>query len=184
MTKSIWTGTCAAIVGLATAAALAQTTTTPQPGSTPSADQRITLTGCLKAAPSSPSDAPTGTTGSTAGTTAGTPGATGTTGTTGTTAGSADVKFILTNASVSTGDTSTTAGTPGATTTAPASSGSAQTYRLIANPAALTPHLGKKLELTGTLEKSASATETQSADAATPALRVEAGKVVAATCSE
>jgi hypothetical protein len=37
---------------------------------------------------------------------------------------------------------------------APAAAG--QTYRLIANPTALSPHVGKKLALTGTLDESAS----------------------------
>src|SRR5436309_8060833 len=95
MKHSVWTGTCGVIVGLATAGMLAQTpaqtptpqqstppaTTSPttatpqtgtaQPGAASSADQKITVTGCLKAAPQAPSD------------TAPTPSPTGTSGTTG-----------------------------------------------------------------------------------------------------
>ncbi len=86
--------------------------------------------------------------------------------------------------------------TGGATTSAAAGSG--QTYRLIANPSALTPHVGKKLELTGTLENengssgSTSPTGTTATTGSTaagssaqgPALRVESGKVIAASCSQ
>jgi hypothetical protein len=70
------------------------------------------------------------------------------------------------------------------TTTAPGTSASAQhtqTYRLVANPAALTPHVGKKLELTGTLVDQAAST---TATASGPALKVESGKVLAASCQE
>jgi hypothetical protein len=62
---------------------------------------------------------------------------------------------------------------------------STQTYRLIANPAALSPHVGKKLELTGTVEDQPAASSAPSSGApagSTKALRVEAGKVIAASC--
>jgi hypothetical protein len=64
-------------------------------------------------------------------------------------------------------------------TPAAAPSAATQTYRLIANSAALAPLVGKKLELTGTLDKDAA-----SEPSAGPALRVKAGKVIAASCSE
>jgi hypothetical protein len=55
-----------------------------------------------------------------------------------------------------------------------------QTYRLIANATALTPHVGKKLELTGTLEDQPGASATSTAASASgPALRVASGKIVA-----
>jgi len=60
---------------------------------------------------------------------------------------------------------------------------SAQTYRLIANPTALTAHVGKKLELTGTIDTT-SAADPKDPSASAPALRVESGKVIAASCSE
>jgi hypothetical protein len=168
---TIWTGTCAAIVSFATAGMLAQTpaqTPTPQtpqtptpPQSSPSSPDKITVTGCLKAAPMASDTAsaanpnPTGTAGTTP------PGATATAGV------AADTKFILTSASAS-----------------PAAAAStAQTYRLIANPTALGEHVGKKLELIGTLDAN-STPDPKDPSAAAPALRVESGKIVAATCSE
>jgi hypothetical protein len=100
----------------------------------------------------------------------------GATGTTGTTAGS-------------TAGTTGTTPSPATTTEAGAAGSSAQTYRLIANPSALTPHVGKKLELTGTIEdQNASprgqATTAAAADAlmSAPSLRVTAGKIVANSC--
>jgi hypothetical protein len=179
MTKTIWTGTCSGIVALATAAVTAQTPAPPQSGSATS-EQNIVLTGCLTAAPPSPTDpsASAGTAGATG--TAGTAGTTGTAGTAGTagaagaagatgTAGStptSEAKFLLTKAVVSPTDSNGAAGPSAAT----------QTYRLIANSAALAPLVGKKLELTGTLDKDE--------PSAGPALRVKSGKIVAASCSE
>ena len=184
MTKTIWTGTCSGIVALATAAVTAQTPAPPQSGSATS-DQNIVVTGCLKPAPSSPTD--TTAAAGTAGTTgtagaAGTTGAAGTAGTAGTTGvtPASDAKFVLANAmpaaAETTGATSptTAAGTTGASTSA-----ATKTYRLIANSATLAPLVGKKLELTGTLDK-----DTPSEPSAGPALRVTSGKVVAASCSE
>jgi hypothetical protein len=77
-------------------------------------------------------------------------------------------------------------GTSGATQPSGTASASAQTYRLIANPTALSPHVGKKLELTGTLEDQSATAHPDAAgpDANAPALRVEAGKVIAASCSQ
>jgi len=165
MRHSIWTGTCAAVVGLASVGMLAQTPAapaTPQQSTPSSSDKKIVVTGCLKAAPSTVADAasPTGTTGTTG--TAGTtpPPAVGTTG------APAEQKFVLTGASASPADTAT-----------------AQTYRLIANPTALSDHVGKKLELTGTLDPN-STPDPKDPSASAPALRVESGKIVAASCSE
>lgn len=197
MRTSIWSGMCAVIVSLAPIAMAAQTSSalqdrspapppsqerpqappaTPQerPQAPPSAaqdrtaasDQKITITGCLTPAP----PAPTGT------------------------AGSADAKadpasgetkFLLTNASAS----------PAAAAGASAAASSAKTYRLIANETALTPHAGKKLELTGTLEDQASSSSSSSATGSSnsstaasasnaPRLRVESGKVLSAQCAE
>ena len=117
MNRRVWTGTCATIVSLAAAGMLAQTTAqtpTPQQTDPSSSENKITVTGCLKAAPEMPAadataTSPTGTAGSTAA------GATGTTGT------ASERKFVLSGASA-----------------APADAGNAaQTYRLIANPTAL-----------------------------------------------
>ena len=185
MNRRVWTGTCAAMISLATAGMLAQAPaqTPAQPPAQPptaqqsapsSSDKKIVVTGCLKAAPAIPGDTasaanpnPTGTAGSAAA------GATGTSGT------APDAKFILTAAMVAPADS---ASTPSAPST-PSTSGTAQTYRLIANPTALSDHVGKKLELTGTLDPTSTA-DPQDPSAAAPALRVQSGKIVAATCSE
>jgi hypothetical protein len=158
---------------MAAAGILAQTPQTQQPPQTPqtpaqsspsSSDKKITVTGCLKAAPSLPGDVTTtpGTTG-TAG--SATSSATATTGTAD--SAGAPEKFVLIGASASPGDTSATA----------------QTYRLIANPTSLTAHVGKKLELTGTIDPTSTA-DPKDPSASAPALRVESGKIVAASCSE
>ena len=174
---TIWTAACAALVSFATAGMLAQTaaqtptpptpqTTTPQQSSASTSDKKITVTGCLKAAPNMPGDTtsaanpnPTGTAGTTP------PGATGTAG------AAADAKFILTGATASPSEA------------ASASAATAQTYRLIANPTALGEHVGKKLELIGTLDPS-STPDPKDPSAAAPAFKVESGKIVAATCNE
>jgi hypothetical protein len=176
MTRTIWIGSVSAIVTGATVAVMAQAPA-PQQRSGNSTDRQITVTGCLKAAPSTDRDANT---------TAGTPGATGTTGAVGAAGDNPDAKFMLTDATTSSAATDPS----GASTTTSAGSQparSAQTYRLIANPAALSPHVGKKLELTGTVEdQPASSPSTSTASPASsanaPALRVEAGKVIAASC--
>jgi hypothetical protein len=198
MTKRIWTGTCAALVGFAAAAAISaqttappQTTTAPPPQSTTASADKVTVTGCLKqesAKTTEPSAAAT-----TAGSTAGAPPAT--TGAPGATADATTAqKFVLTEASKSSGEaaaaTSSATGTAGST--APVATDSAkpagsETYHLIANPAALSPHLGKKLELTGTLvdnpDASPAASSTTASNSGSKALRVESGKVIAASCT-
>jgi hypothetical protein len=95
---------------------------------------------------------------------------------------STEQKFILTNAVASSGDNPTTQ-----TQTPPAAASSASTYRLIANPTALSPHVGKKVELTGVVEQSSASSSDPSGTASAanaPALRVEAGKVLTAPCSQ
>src|SRR5262245_46379140 len=95
MTNKVWMATCAAILGC-TAVAMAQTQTTPPAQTNPaSADKKVTITGCLAAAPANPAaSATTGTTGTT-----GTAGTTGTTGAAGAQAESGQA-FQLTNATV------------------------------------------------------------------------------------
>jgi hypothetical protein len=196
MNRRVWTGTCAAVVSVATAGMLAQTApqttpqTTPQPPTEQSAPSssanKITVTGCLKAAPSTASDtasaadanptATAGTAGSTVPQTAGTSGS-GAAATTPAPAAT-DARFILTAATTAPAAADAASGTAanGANAT-----GTAQTYRLIANPTALSEHVGKKLELTGTIDAS-SAADPKDPSAAAPALRVESGKIVAASC--
>jgi len=175
MTKTIWTGVCTTIVGFSAAALIAQTPAAPQ---NPSATDQITVTGCLKEAPA----------------TAATPGPPAAAGATTGTAGAAtdpsasQPKFVLTDASTgpaadpSAGAATTASPTPGA----PGAS-DAHTYRILANPAALTPHVGKKLELTGTLAPSTSAAPTADATAGAanaPILMVTSGKIIAPSCSQ
>ncbi len=167
MNRTAWTGACATIVSLATAGVLAQTTSQTTPQSTPpSSENKITVTGCLKAAPAMANDAasaanpnPTGSAGSSE-PGAAPPVATGTSG-----VPPAEAKFILTSA-----------------TTTPANPANiAPTYRLIANPTALSAHVGKKLELVGAIDATSSP-DPKDPSAAAPALRVESGKIVAASC--
>jgi hypothetical protein len=167
MRATIWTGMCAALVSVATAGMMAQqppppqapqTTPTPQSSTPPSTDKKITLTGCLKAAPQASSDVNTASATGTAGSATST--ATGTSGT-------PTDKFVLTGASAAPGDTAS----------------AAPTYRLIANPTALSAHIGKKLELVGSIDPTSTAAPNDPS-ASAPAFRVESGKIVAASCSE
>jgi hypothetical protein len=197
-TTRIWTGVSTAIVGFATVLG-AQTTSAPQ-STTPSTEAQITVTGCLKQGVMSVGPAGTAGVAGTAGT-AGTAGATGTAGTAGTAtasdANAAALMFTLINATAAPGDGSSapdtaTAGTTGATSTtgaATATGGSSgKTYRLIANPTALSPLVGKKLALTGVLDPQDNAAQANDPSAGpnanAPVLRVKSGKVVAESCQQ
>ena len=148
------------------------TTTQAPAASAPQSSEgsRITVAGCLQAAPASP----TGTSGSAATAPAATTDAAAKPEAT-----SGDAKFVLANAVPSSADKAATA----------PSSSAPRTYRLIANESALTPHVGKKLELTGTIDdqdssaRSATSESRGSSAASAPKLRVEAGKVVAESCT-
>jgi hypothetical protein len=148
--------------------------TAPPPQSSGGGDQRITVTGCLKTAPPN----------SAAATGAGATGTTGTAGAPGTETAGSEPKYVLADAT-----SSPAADAPGAT-----AASAPQTYRLIANASALSPHVGKKVELTGTVIDQDSSTRSSGAapggasaaqSAATgPALRVEAGKVISPACTQ
>src|SRR5262245_15131860 len=182
MRNVIRTTMCAAIAACATAAIAAQTPTPSQPRqpSAAGSGKTVVVTGCLKEAP--PSPAPPATTAAPP-PTSGAPEAANA------------PKYVLTNATLSapetagttgaaptgTAGTTGTTGTPESTATAAAGSSSPQTYRLIANMSALTPHLGKKLALTGVIESQATASAADPA-AGGPALRVQSGKIVAEKC--
>lgn len=114
----------------------------------------ITVSGCVQKA----ADAPAGTSGSA-----------------GATRGASEVKFVLAKAAT------TPAGTAGSSTP---SSAVASEYRLNWDEAKLTPHVGHKVEITGTIEPSPVSTQPPAASAANaPQLKVESLKMVAATCS-
>jgi len=189
MKRYIWSGHFAALVLVAAVGVTAQSSSTSQkpaeptsqlpttaqePASQPAPQQpttasepaasapqshegRITVAGCLQAAPS----APVATSGS-----APAPPAT----TDKAEKPSDEGKLVLTNAVSSAAEPAASA------------SGAAApvTYRLIANEAALSPHIGKKLELSGTIEASSPAASASNG----PMLRVEAGKVVAESCTQ
>jgi hypothetical protein len=98
------------------------------------------------------------------------------TGTSGSAASAMDTKFLLTNATM----------TPPAPASTPSTSTASQ-YRLDADEAKLSPHVGHKVEITGTItETAASATPPPagaSASAPAPAkLKVDNVKMVASTC--
>jgi len=150
----IWFGTCAAIAVGFTVGVLAQDPSPAQQSS--SAQKPITVTGCIQKA----AQAPTGTSGTAA-------------------AGSAmkEPQFVLANASLSATGTAGTAGTT------PPVTAVASEYRLDADDAKLTPHVGHKVEITGTPEAVPRATQPPAASAANaPKLKVDSIKMVSATC--
>jgi hypothetical protein len=150
----IWFGTCAAIAVAFTVGVLAQDASPAQQSS--SASKPITVTGCIQKA----AQAPTGTSGTAAG-------------------GSAmkEPQFVLANASLSSGGATGTAGSTPPTTAV------ASEYRLDADDAKLTPHVGHKVEITGTPESVPRSTQPPAASAANaPKLKVDSIKLVAATC--
>ena len=134
--------------------------TTPQSGSSSSATT-ITVTGCIQLAP--------------AGTT--------TSGTTGATSAS-ETKFVLNHAAAASSASPT--GTSGTTP----STSVASTYRLNADDAKLTPHVGHKVEISGTVDAKATMTSPDSSASSSmssangPTLKVETVKMIASSCSE
>jgi hypothetical protein len=99
--------------------------------------------------------------------------ATGTSGAAG--AAGMATKFVLTNAAISAAGTTGTAGTP--------ASSVASEYKLDADDAKLTPHVGHKVEITGTVDAARTMTQPPAASAANaPTLKVDNVKMVASTC--
>ncbi len=136
-------------------------TTAPEPAAAPAKSdeaRHITVAGCLQPAPSAPI--------ATSGSAAAAPSA----ATDKAEKPSDEAKLMLTNAVSSPADPAASA----SGSTAPV------TYRLIANEASLTPHIGKKLELSGTIE--ASSPTASASDG--PMLRVESGKVLTESCTQ
>jgi hypothetical protein len=151
----------AAVVGLT----LQAQTPASQPQTTPSSSSasKITVTGCVQRATS---DSPTGTSGSTS-------------------AAIPDTQFILANATAG----SSTAGTSG-TTSSSSSSMTAPRYRLDdAEQAKIAPHVGHKVEITGTLDDTSKSTSPSATAGATstaapaPKLKVDSVKMLASSCS-
>src|SRR5262245_51519661 len=97
------------------------------------------------------------------------------TGTSGAAGAATATKFVLTNAAMSAAGTTGTAGTP--------ASAVASEYKLDADDAKLTPHVGHKVEITGTVEAARAMTQAPAASAANaPTLKVDNVKMVASTC--
>ena len=181
--KVLIAGTITAVL---TAGLLAQDAAqSAQSKPTPAAN-KVTVVGCIeRAAPSA-----TGTSGSAAGTVNAT-------------------AFMLTNTtqgSASSSGTSSSSGAnapaPGGTnkpaTVAPSSGASAQakmtgSYRLDADESKLTPHVGHKVEITGTVDASGTAASSSStsptgasasAQVSAPRLKVDEIKMIASSCTE
>ena len=96
--------------------------------------------------------------------------------------GAPSMPFMLTNASAA------GAGSAVATSGAAGGASAAKSYRLDGMDTTLTPHVGHKVEITGTIEEqrpaSAAAGEARSAPSSTPAatLKVDSVKMVSTTC--
>ena len=138
-----------------TVGVLAQEPPSPQ-STTP---KTITVSGCVQRAQASP---------------------TGTTGSTSSASSANEAKFILTNANAGSGSTAGTSGTASR-----AGMSAATEYRLDASDAKLSPHVGHKVEITGTLDSASASSQPPTATASgsiAPKLKVDDVKMVAATC--
>jgi hypothetical protein len=136
------------------AALHAQTPTQTPP--TSSSANKVTVTGCIQRAVA---EAPTATSG---------------------TSGAAipDTQFVLANATAGTSPTGTSGTSSSAMSTAPR-------YRLDDDAVSkITPHVGHKVEVTGTVDSASRASGATSTGAAAPKLKVDSIKMMAATCSE
>ena len=156
MSKRVWSGVLASIFCGTVAVAAAQDPSTAQSGA--ASGKSMTVSGCIqKAEPSA-----------------------GATGTAGSTAASDTTKFVLKNVSSAGAGAAGTAGTAG-TAGASAAGAMVSEYRLDADDAKLSPHVGHKVEITGTVDKSASGAASTAATAS-PKLKVDSVKMVSATC--
>lgn len=154
MSSRICSAACAIVLGVSVGV-LAQESPAPQAGASSSAAaKKITVSGCVAKAEAA--QTPTGTAGAAG-------------------ASAKEAKFVLQDAAMASG---ATAGTAGAPATAIASQ-----YKLDADDAKLTPHVGHKVEITGTVAEAKGATEPPAASAASaPTLKVDNVKMVAPSC--
>ncbi|MGH9309973.1 MAG: hypothetical protein ACRD1U_11405 [Vicinamibacterales bacterium] len=167
--KRTWPGALAAIACAATISLSAQTP--PAGGQTPTtgaqkpptsasqSDEDVTVTGCLERASGSASS-PTGTSGAAG--------------------ASAGAKFVLKNVTSGSGSPAGTAGTAG--TPPSASKATASSYQLDGEDSKLTPHVGHKVQISGTVEKSSSSASAGASGAAK--LKVDSVKMIASSCTE
>jgi hypothetical protein len=152
---------------LACAMTMSLSAQAPQPGAqAPTASSaesnKITVTGCLAKASGTPS--PTGTTGSAASSKA------------------ADTKFVLNDVTPSASSTAGTAGAAGAASIA-------SSYRLDGDDSKLTPHVGHKVEISGTVDRSSMSEKSAEPGAgaasapSAPKLKVDNVKMIASSCT-
>src|SRR4029453_14916415 len=156
--KRVWSGVLGSIFCGTVAVAAAQDPSTAQSGA--ASGKSMTVSGCIqKAEPSA-----------------------GATGTAGSTAASDTTKFVLKNVSSAGAGPAGAAGPAGTAGTAGSAAGAmVSEYRLDADDAKLSPHVGHKVEVTGTVDKSASGAASTAATAS-PKLKVDSVKMVSATC--
>jgi hypothetical protein len=185
MHMRIWSGTCAAVAFGSVALVSAQNppssqTPTSQTRSSQSSSRSVTVSGCLQR---------------------GTDSATGTTGTASSSRTASAGGYLLINAtpgSSAATSPSTSSSSPAGSSSATSSSSSSPSratagagtpYRLDADESKLSPHVGHKVEVTGTIEESSSAGSSSAAGSATstaamssPRLKVDSVKMVSSTC--
>jgi hypothetical protein len=141
------------ILALVAAAALAMQTSSTQvePQRATAAADRVTVTGCVERADQMQQPSTTGTTVD-------------------------SLSFVLVKAKDTNNEPPTATGTTGATRTAGATESDPRLYRLDAAVEKLNPHVGHKVEITGTVSGA-------TADVGTPAkLKVEEVKMISSTC--
>ena len=176
MSKKILTSLIAicASATIAAAQAPAPGAQTPAPGTAPTqpapsaaakADS-VTLEGCIQRNASNPSA---------------TPGATGT-------AGSTAGQFVLANAMKPMGAAAGSVGTAGRTSADASAATIAPMYRLDGDNSKLTPHVGHKVEVTGSVQTTSTnpisaPSASASSGASAPMFKVESVKMVAASCT-
>jgi hypothetical protein len=157
MRSRIWSATCGAIVLGVSVGILAQDAPAPQAASQSAAAKKITVTGCVAKAQQA---------------------ATGTSGATGAAATAKEAKFVLSDASMS-----STAATGAPEAGAPPATAIASEYKLDADDAKLTPHVGHKVEITGSVQEPKGPTQPPAASAANaPTLKVDNLKMVSPSC--
>jgi hypothetical protein len=150
---------CAALVTLSAQTPPPSETQQTPPSSAkqgpPSADaeNKVSVTGCLERAKESASP----------------------TGTSGAGASSETTKFVLNNVTSSPSGAATTG-------TAGSARATASSYRLDGDDSKLTPHVGHKIQISGTVENRASAMGA-SASASAPKLKVESVTMLASSCT-
>jgi hypothetical protein len=157
--------TSALVMSTYAAIAAAQTPPATQPPAPSQASKAnsVTVQGCLQR-DASPSSATPGTVG---------------------TSGSATTAFVLANAMKPADSAGATAGAATAARPDPSAGAIASTYRLDAEDSKLGPHVGHKVEITGTVAENTSAPSASASASASniPKLKVDSVKMIAATCT-